>query len=275
MSLAVSKEPSIVSCLYESDRSPFKKKLWDGYEISLGHTPHWKDEPEVGCTAAIYNKAGKVVYRTTGFNVVFEEGLTGKDFDGDTFPDVVFKTDTGGGNRGFWNYNLISLSPKPHHFLDVMLDGSAEFVFTKQGEVQFWRLTAGPYGYTSMALNPFADRVFIIEKGKLNDVTKKHCDRILLDPKSNFYNAKKSITVEAIKIFETTNDINHIDDEIKSHLLTVILQYIFCGQYDKAQEFLNHWPKSSRGKLKSDFIKSVQPDFPDLESFLAKENSTF
>jgi hypothetical protein len=42
----------------------YKKKLWDGYEISLGPVPHSR---EYGCPAAIYNSVGKVVFRTNGY----------------------------------------------------------------------------------------------------------------------------------------------------------------------------------------------------------------
>src|SRR5271157_4963076 len=79
------------------DNAPYKKKLWDGYEISLGPA-----RTESDCTAAIYNKAGKVVFRTNGFSVVLDEKATGKDFDGDGKPEVVFRTDTGGGMHCCW-----------------------------------------------------------------------------------------------------------------------------------------------------------------------------
>ena len=57
--------------------------LWDGYEISLGRARNATHAGEDNCTAAIYNRAGKVVYRTTGFGVIFDEEHTGMDFDGD------------------------------------------------------------------------------------------------------------------------------------------------------------------------------------------------
>src|SRR5215471_7713398 len=90
---------------------PYKKKLWDGYEVSLGparNSVGGGDE----CTAAIYSRTGKVVYRTTGFNVVFDENGTGEDFDGDGHPEFVFKTDTGGGMHCCWTYNVIPLWPQ-------------------------------------------------------------------------------------------------------------------------------------------------------------------
>src|SRR5271163_3431008 len=80
---------------YQQNNAAYKKKLWDGYELSLGPSRN-PDDVEYRCTAAIYNSAGKVVFRTSGFNVTFDEKLTGQDFDGDGKPEVVFETDTGG-----------------------------------------------------------------------------------------------------------------------------------------------------------------------------------
>ena len=65
-----------IACFYyRKDNPPYKKKLWDGYEISLGPSRN-PDAVEDKCTAAIYNSAGKVVFRTNGFSVLFDEQVT-------------------------------------------------------------------------------------------------------------------------------------------------------------------------------------------------------
>lgn len=62
-----------IACYAESKKNEaYKKKLWDGYEISLGPAPS-PEEVEYRCTGAIYNSSGRVVFRTSGFNVVFDE----------------------------------------------------------------------------------------------------------------------------------------------------------------------------------------------------------
>src|SRR6266852_4431613 len=111
-----------IACYAERDKdnSAHTKKLWDGYEISLGPARDGTENADGdNCTAAIYNRAGKVVYRTTGFSVVFDESETGEDFDGDGHPEVVFKTDTGGGNHCCWSYNVVSLWPRPHKLVEI------------------------------------------------------------------------------------------------------------------------------------------------------------
>src|ERR1700730_91148 len=132
----------------------YTKKLWDGYEISLGPARNGGIDGN-GCTAAIYNSGGEVVFRTTGFSVIFDENHTGQDFDGDGKLEIVFITDTGGGNHCCWTYNVISLSPKPHKLFDIDAPGAVRFEKDNHGKMVIWQRTVGPYGFTSMARAPF------------------------------------------------------------------------------------------------------------------------
>jgi hypothetical protein len=151
-----------------------KRKLWDGYEISLGPIRDTEAAEDV-CTAAIYNREGKVVHRTSGFNVTFDQEFTGQDFDGDGKPEVVFQTDTGGGMGRFWEYNVVSLYPKPHKLFDIY---GARFEKNEQGKMLVWVRTAGPMGFTSMAQAPYAERVYRVQEGKLVEVTQDFWGRI-------------------------------------------------------------------------------------------------
>jgi len=107
----------IISChrtmVEDPQNRSYTKKLWGDYEISLGPARYGGIDGN-GCTAAIYNSGGQVVFRTTGFSVVFDENHTGQDFDGDGRAEVVFITDTGGGMKCCWAYKVVSLSPS--HF---------------------------------------------------------------------------------------------------------------------------------------------------------------
>jgi hypothetical protein len=119
---------------YVEKNAAYKKKLWDGYEISLGPVPD-HDEVEYRCTGAIYNSAGRVVFRTSGFNVVFDEELTGQDFDGDGKPDVVFRTDTGGGNHCCWVTSFTRSRPSPTNCLRSRWKGKWISRKTKTGKL--------------------------------------------------------------------------------------------------------------------------------------------
>jgi len=76
--LPAQEDQNDISCRSDQKKNAaYKKKLWDGYEISLGPVRD-QEETEFRCTAAIYNSSGRVVFRTSGFNVTFDENLTGK-----------------------------------------------------------------------------------------------------------------------------------------------------------------------------------------------------
>jgi hypothetical protein len=151
-----------------------KRKLGDGYRISLGPIRDTEAAEDV-CTAAIYNREGKVVYRTSGFNVTFEQEFTGQDFDGDGKPEVVFQTDTGGGMGCCREYNVISLYPKPHKLFDVY---GVRFEKNEQGKGSCAGVQRVPWGFTSMAQAPYAERVYRVQGGKLVEVTQDFCGRI-------------------------------------------------------------------------------------------------
>ena len=258
------------------DNRPYKKKLWDGYEISLG--PSRKVTDGDNCTAAIYNGAGKVVFRTTGFNVVFDQKETGEDFDGDGKPDVVFQTDTGGGNHCCWAYNVVALSPQPHKLFDV---AQAAAFKKENGRMVIWQRQPGPYGYTSMARNPFAEKVFHVENGRMIDVTPTYCVAIFSgkssESKDDYEEWQSVLTPENIKQLQSQKEKDpqkiawsHSTDneEIVSALLSRALQHVFCHEYDKAASDLNLWPEASRAKMKGDFAEWAKTDYAEFSARL-------
>ena len=160
---------------YPRTTESHKKKLWDGYEISLGPVPN---ALEYGCTAAIYNSAGKVVFRTNGFGVVLDEDLSGEDMDGDGKPEVVFMTDEAGGAHCCWVYNVVSLVPKPHKLFDVGQGLGVNFQKDKEGKTIIWERVGGTTEYTGGAGQPTAKQVYRVQAGKLVDATPEFCGEI-------------------------------------------------------------------------------------------------
>jgi hypothetical protein len=258
-----------ISChangLAKLQNAPHTKKLWEGYEISLGPA---RNSQGIGlgneCTAAIYNQAGHVVFRTTGYSVIFDENHTGQDFDGDGKPDVVFITDTGGGNHCCWAYNVISLSPKPHKLFDIDAPGAVRFEKDNQGKMIIWRRTAGPYGFTSMARMPFAEKVFRVYEGRLVDATPEFCSRIFSDSNEDFGIWDRNLTPENIKKLQSTGDRDVENEDIVSGLLSRALQHVFCRQFDAALDTLNMWPETTRTKMKAEFAESIRKDYPEF-----------
>jgi len=255
-----------IACYAErgKDNSPHTRKLWDGYEISLGPARNATAGGDGdNCTAAIYSRAGKVVYRTTGFNVVFDEDATGEDFDDDGHPEVVFKTDTGGGNHCCWSYNVVSLWPRPHKLLDIPQAGAVDFRKDEHGKIVIWAMEPGPYGYTSMAQNPFAQKVYRLRNGKLLDITPDYCPAILQNDGQNYAEAKAQLTPERIQAFKNgTQSGSDENEEMRSAVLTAATQHVFCRQFDQAMEYLELWPDATKNKMKADFAAAIQQNYP-------------
>jgi hypothetical protein len=245
----------------------YKKKLWEGYEISLGPA---RDSQGGGdeCTAAIYNSAGRVVFRTTGHNVIFDENHTGQDFDGDGKPEVVFLTDTGGGNHCCWAYNVISLTPKPHKLFDIEAPGAVQFERDSQGKMVIWQRMAGPYGFTSMARAPFAEKVFRVRDEKLEDSTPEFCSRIFSDQDEDFREWNAQLTPGNIKLLQSMGNKFVENEEIVSALLSRALQHVFCRQFDAAMSDLNLWPEGQRKEMKAQFAESIKGDSPEFSALL-------
>lgn len=260
-----------ISChaagLPEAENRSYKKKLWDGYEISLGPVGG-REGGDDECTAAIYNAAGRVVFRTTGYNVIFDEKHTGEDFDGDGKPEVVFLTDTGGGNHCCWAYNVISLSGKPHKLFDLEAPGAVIFEKDNQGKMVIWQRVAGPYGFTSMARTPFAERVFRPGGGQLTDATPEFCPRIFSEQNEDYRTWNAELTAENIKLLQSMGNTFVENEEIVSALLSRALQHVFCRQFDAAVSDLNFWPETNRTKMKTDFAESIKQDYPEFAARL-------
>jgi hypothetical protein len=268
-------EPEIACRAYPVSTESFKRNLWDGYEISLGPVRD-TTATEYVCTAAIYNHEGKVVYRTSGFNVTFDQELTGQDFDDDGHPEVVFMTDTGGGNHCCWEYNIISLYPKPHKLFDMPQQGLVQFEKDAEGKMVIWVRTQGPGGAFSMASRPFAERVYRVRDGKMLDATPEFCARIFSTQNSDFRHWSDELTPENLQRIALIPkpDQPAETEEIASALLARAAQHVFCHQYDAAIADLELWPAASRSQMKSDFANSVKTDYPDFAARLTQPPPT-
>jgi len=262
--LYAQEEPPQIACwASEENNAPHKKKLWDGYEISLGQVPN-PQEVENKCTAAIYNKAGHVVFRTNGFNVVFDEELTGEDFDGDGKPEVVFQTDTGGGNHCCWGYIIYSLSPKPHKLFEIAMEGKVDFEKDKDGKMVIWQRVSAPGAFaTSMAARPFAERVLRVRDGKLVEATSEFCGA--KDPRFE----RSDLTPEDVKRLEHAGEAGYDDlEETISALEARTAQHVYCREFDEALKDLNLWTADKRKDEIKSLLDALGEEYPEFAAKL-------
>jgi hypothetical protein len=255
-----------VSCLASrDDNRPHAKRLPNGYETSVGPSVAAAD-PSERCTGAIRDPGGNAVFRTDGFNVILDEELTGQDFDGDGKGEVVFRTDTGGGQHCCWSYNVVTLFPKPRKLFDIDAAGMVSFEKDKDGKMVIWQRVPGPDGYADMADRPFAERVFRVRESKLVDCTPEFCPRILAPGNADYDEQMRVLTPNRLKRLRRERGMP--DQKTASALLSRALQSTLCRRYDDALMMLNQWPEASRRRVKSDFGQLVREDHPSFAARL-------
>jgi hypothetical protein len=265
-------ETEIACRAYPRTAQSYKRKLWDGYEISLGPAANASGGGGDDCTAAIYNSAGHVVYRTTGFNVTFDQNLTGLDFDGDGHPEVVFQTDTCGGNHCCWEYNVISLFPRPHKLFDISEEGLDQFEKDASGKMIIWKRVEAPDEFNGpMASRPFVERVYRVRNGKMVDATPEFCDRIFSSQNRDFKIWSTNLTSENLAGLKSSGGPRPDEEQTARLLLERAYQHVLCRQFDEALADLNLWPTASRAKMKADFAAYIKDDFPEFAAHLAEE----
>jgi hypothetical protein len=262
-------EPAIACRAFPKTTESYKRKLWDGYEIALGPAANASGGGGDDCTAAIYNSQARVVYRTTGFNVTFDQNLTGQDFDSDGHPEVVFQTDSGGGNACCWAYNVISLYSHPHTLFDIGQEGAVQFEKDADGKMVIWERVRAPDVFNGpMAGSPFAERVFRVRDGKMVDSTPEFCSRIF-GPGSRYLKEWNfELTPQNIEKLASAEQIGDQEDTGRA-LLERAYQHVLCRQYDEAIADLDLWPAASRAQTKAEFAKQVKNDFPDFAARVA------
>ncbi len=249
-----------------------RKALWDGHEISISVEGN-PDDPDASCDAKIYDKFGKVIYEAegdTGPGFILDPS-TGMDIGGDGSPDVVLLNGApAADNPGDWEIQVISLKPRPHLvFTFGQNSDRADFERDSQGRIALWTgydwfagLQNG-YGIPN-AERPHVERVYRFTDGKLTEVTPDYCVEIeqgLFIP-----SADEMADFKASGISSGNFEYGEAADMLK-----VILQEIFCRQFNQALAFIHRaWPNQDRPNL----IKGLQEeskswDCPECEQAIA------
>lgn len=247
-----------LSCSYSRhDNRTQGKKLSGGYDVSVGPSGGVEGDLDP-CLGAIHDAAGKTVFQINGDEVVLEDDLAVEDFDQDGKAEVVFFTYAGGGQHCCWEYNVVSLFPRVHKLFDI--SGLVKLEKDQRGRAVIWQSAPGPEGFTSMARQPFAERVLRVKGGRLVDSTPEFCPRILAPGDRDHDHEMSLLTPE--KLRQLSDAQQAPDEELVSALLSRALQNVFCGKTEEALRDLNLWPKATRQRLKMDFAQAIEHDYP-------------
>jgi hypothetical protein len=261
---AASSQPEKLSCSTSPvDKSFGRKKLWDGYEVSVDPTAHFEGNSDAddACTAAIYDPSGKEVYRTTGPGVMLDPA-TGMDVDGDGAPEVVLMNGSSGGGDGSWDVEVVSLKPQAHLLFKFDEDSPpAPFRKDSQGRVVLWSWQAmylnKYYSIPNALARIYKQKVMRFTDGELRDVTAEYSGEIEKSPDFPRPTKNEKKDLKESKII--SGEFENLDDqESASKVLSLIVQYIFCRRFQEALNVIREaWPEQDRANL----IKSLQEIF--------------
>ena len=197
---------------------------------------------------------------------MLDEDATGEDFDGDGKPDVVLRTDTGGGMHCCRQYIVYSLSRQPHKLFDLAENGKVDMEKDKEGRMTIWQRTGGLMILTSsMANRSFAEKVLQVRDGKLADVTAEFCG--LNDNRFERYEP----TPDALKKLTNTAQPSRYDDDVERIIAALesrTLQHVYCQQFDEAVKDFSLWPIEKRKIEIWGFEDALAKDYPEFAAKL-------
>jgi hypothetical protein len=82
------------------------------------------------------------------------------------------------------------------------MEGRVDFEKDKDGKMVIWKRTAGPFGFTSMAAQPFAEKVLRVRQGKPVDATPEFRGKILSEENEDYRIEKQVLTPENLGKFQ-------------------------------------------------------------------------
>jgi hypothetical protein len=234
--------PEIICSYRDAPATTQRRSLPGNHVIELQRSAD-KRAVEEACTATIRDASGKTVWSAQGYGALLN-AWTGHDVDGDGLPDAVIAVDSGGGNRCCWTYSLVNLLPVFRVVGDLPvapffgLDAQKRTVIYEA--VAFYDL--GP----SMADSATITRVHQFSSGRLRDVTRAHCRRILDGTAGAFptwrpdwEQATPARRAESRTAATPTAELQ----ETRSMVASLALQNLACGQPDEAARLVREtWP---------------------------------
>jgi hypothetical protein len=221
------------------------RKLDAGFSLNI--RPSTQDM-EAPCWGEILDASGKQIYGQNNFGVRLNE-MTGKDIDGDGQPEIVIEGYSGGAHC-CWTYGFISLTTPPrvasirnnHPFALKELKGRP-VVYTNDGAFDYFE---GPY-----VASPRADVYLNLQDGKFRDIGTE----LVPEYDRRIAEEKKLLTPEKLQAFLATR--SDPDFEVKSAILTIVIEYLYSGREQEAWEALAEmWPPGDRPRIQAAIVKA-------------------
>jgi hypothetical protein len=198
------------------------------------------------CHASIRSPQGEIVYEgDNDLGPTDIDPVTGKDINGDGYPDAVLVDDSGSAHHDNFIYSFYSLGPKPGeltglsgivYFKDLKKDGKIEIL-----------LGAPFFGFhgLSSAYTPGSHLVLRLLGNRFEDVStqfpKTYDDEI--------QGELKDLRFHKVTIAQ--------DEDDQSSVISIVFAYLYSGRPNEARKFLDqHWPAADRQSVRKEILSA-------------------
>jgi hypothetical protein len=221
------------------------KKLENGFSLNIRPST---EDMEAPCWGEILDASGKEIYGNNNFGVRLNE-MTGKDIDNDGDPEIVIEAYSGGAHC-CWEYGFISLTAPPrtakirntHPFALRDINGRP-VLYTNDGAFDYFE---APY-----AASPRADVFLQLHDAKFHDVGPE----LVPEYDRRIAEEKRLLPPEKLQAFLASG--SDPDWEVKSAVLTVVLEYLYSGREQEAWKVLAEmWPPGDRKRIQPAIVKA-------------------
>jgi hypothetical protein len=221
------------------------KKLEDGFSLNIRPST---EDMEAPCWGEILDVSGRETYGQNNFGVRLNE-MTGKDIDGDGGPEIVIEGYSGGAHC-CWTYGFISLTTPPrvasirnnHPFALKEINGTP-VLYTNDSAFDYFE---GPY-----VASPRADVFLQLRDSKFHDIGPE----LVPEYDRRIAEEKKLLTPEKLQAFLSAG--SDPDFELKSAILTIVIEYLYSGREQEAWKALAAmWPPGDRPRIQAAIVKA-------------------
>ena len=276
--LLVSRAPSALSLQGEfvcrqstQNNQSLSRTLANGASVTV--RPVAANSLQQTCEVIVRDRNGKTVFEDRGFNTGIEPA-SGRDIDNDGQPDAVVGVDTIGGTPGSWEFPVISFAPSSRVLLKLP---HAKFDFeTKPGKTLIWTAASFENLSHGAADIPTVATVHEFRPSGFIDVTPDYCKALLSGELMGLGNLRAALrTLSRQAKLDSRTDAGRPENREDTRVAgtTVVLQQIYCGQFDEASRLvLEVWPSQEQSRVRKDIRDAIVDRWPDLAKRLGAWN---
>jgi hypothetical protein len=229
----------------------------NGFTVEVKPIQDSDDSDSTICEAIIRSPQGKIVFEYQDWDLEIDS-ITGKDVNGDGFPDAVFAAFSGGAHC-CWTYFIVSLGKDPGLLAKFENNSSASFKsLGKNAKVEIL-IRDGTFDEFFGLGHPFSPLPLLIVRlngSQFEDVGSQFWSIY----KGEIQQARGKLKDSDLRKFLRSNPTEIHDDTsclaTESHILKIALYYLYAGRPKESRATLNTlWPPADQNETWEQMLK--------------------